>query len=178
MGLGALDGTLMGPGEGIVLGRHAPQSPYKGRIVGCGATGYVGSIPGGQSMPVWTSDDDGKTYKLATGTGEWPSEPGFPTGKVTMPFKGLAECQIVVRRNAHVASASRLSTLMLLPFCIQELTNGSVMVNARNELRSTIPSHAHHRAVAVSHDGALHSCPPSAACATLARKCCPSSSPL
>ena len=82
MGLGALDGTLMGPGEGIVLGRHAPQSPYKGRIVGCGATGYVGSIPGGQSMPVWTSDDDGKTYKLATGTGEWPSEPGFPTGKV------------------------------------------------------------------------------------------------
>ena len=100
MGLGALDGTLMGPGEGIVLGRHAPQSPYKGRIVGCGATGYTGSIPGGQSMPVWTSDDDGKTYKLATGSGEWPSEPGFPTGKVTMPFKGLAECQIVVRRNA------------------------------------------------------------------------------
>ena len=55
---------------------------------------------------------------------------------------------------------------MRLPFYVQELTNGSVMVNARNELRSTIPSHAHHRAVAVSHDGALRSCPPSAACAT------------
>ena len=44
-GLGRFDGTLMGPGEGIVLGRHAmaaTPSPHKGRIVQCGATGYVG----------------------------------------------------------------------------------------------------------------------------------------
>ena len=66
MKLGSLGGTLLGPGEGIVLGRHAPQSKYKGRIVICGATGYVGNIPGGQRMPVFTSDDDGKTYTMAS----------------------------------------------------------------------------------------------------------------
>lgn len=37
MQLGKLGGTLLGPGEGIVLGRHAAQSKYKGRIVICGA---------------------------------------------------------------------------------------------------------------------------------------------
>ena len=91
MGLGALGSTLLGPGEGIVLGRHDPRSKYKGRIVICGATGYVGNIPGDQSMAVFTSDDDGKTYQSARGTGHWPNAPGFPTGEVTMPFKGLAE---------------------------------------------------------------------------------------
>ena len=110
MKLGKLGGTLLGPGEGIVLGRHAPQSQYKGRIVICGlnfalkmmysalklmefgfktmdfvfkltgATGYVGNIPGGQSMPVFTSDDDGKTYQTSTGKGDWPKAPGFPSG--------------------------------------------------------------------------------------------------
>ena len=84
-------------------------------------TGYVGNIPGGQSMPVFTSDDDGKTYQTATGTG---------TGKYAMPFKGLAECQIA------------------------ELNNGSVIVNARNELGSAAPPEGvHHRAVSISHDG-------------------------
>lgn len=88
MKLGKLGGTLLGPGEGIVLGRHAPQSKYKGRIVICGATGYVGNIPGGQSMAVFTSDDDGKTYNTSTGH-----------GTAQMPFKGLAECQIVEMNN-------------------------------------------------------------------------------
>ena len=32
MQLGKLGGTLLGPGEGIVLGRHAPHSKYSGRI--------------------------------------------------------------------------------------------------------------------------------------------------
>jgi sialidase-1 len=119
MKLGKLGGTLLGPGEGIVLGRHAPQSRYKGRIVICGATGYVGNIPGGQSMPVFTSDDDGKTYQTSHGS-----------GSVQMPFKGLAECQVV------------------------ELNNGSVMVNARNELGAAAPpSGVHHRAYAISDDG-------------------------
>ena len=122
MKLGKLGGALLGPGEGIVLGRHALQSKYKGRIVICGATGYVGNIPGGQSMPVFFSDDDGKTYQTATGT--------TATGKYAMPFKGLAECQIA------------------------ELNNGSVIVNARNELgASAPPSGVHHRAVSISHDG-------------------------
>ena len=119
MKLAKLGGTLLGPGEGIVLGRHAPQSKHKGRIVICGATGYVGNIPGGQSMAVFTSDDNGKTYNTSTGS-----------GSVAMPFKGLAECQIV------------------------ELNNGSVMVNARNELGSSQPpAHMHHRAYAISNDG-------------------------
>ena len=30
---GPLGSTLLGPGEGIVLGRHAASSKYKGRIV-------------------------------------------------------------------------------------------------------------------------------------------------
>ena len=103
----------MGPGEGVVLGRHS-DSQYKGRMVMCGATGYVGSIPGGQSMAVWTSDDDGGSWILAS----------------SLPFKGLAECQVV------------------------ELNNGSVMVNARNEIHDLAPSESHHRAVAISNDGA------------------------
>ena len=116
MGLGELDGTLLGPGAGIVLGRHANQSSYKGRIVVCGATGYVGDIPGGQSMAVWTSDDQGKTYQLSTGTASQP-----------IPYKGLAECQVV------------------------ELTNGSVMVNARNEIKGG--EDAHHRAATTGGEG-------------------------
>ena len=56
----------------------------------CGATGYVGDIPGGQSMAVWTSDDDGVTYTLSKGKGAWPASPGYPTGNVTMPFKRYA----------------------------------------------------------------------------------------
>eukprot|EP01052_Picozoa_sp_SAG31_P006906 SAG31_NODE_324_length_17691_cov_8.128126_2_plen_92_part_00 len=91
MGLGDLGSTLLGPGQGVVLGRHAPRSKYAGRIVICGATGYLGNIPGGQSMAIFTSDDDGKTYQPAQGTGQWPKSPGFPTGKVVVPFKGLAE---------------------------------------------------------------------------------------
>ena len=68
-------------------------------------------------MPVFTSDDGGWTYNASTGS-----------GSATMPFKGLAECQIV------------------------ELNNGSVMVNARNEIRSGV-NEPHHRAVAISNNG-------------------------
>lgn len=129
-GLGPLDGTLMGPGAGIVLGMQSPGSPFAGRVVICGATGYVGSI-GYQSTAVFTSDDNGKTWHAASGVGSWPKSPGYPVGNVTLPFRGLAECQLV------------------------ELPNGSVMVNSRNEDRYGVqpPSHTHHRAVAVSHDG-------------------------
>lgn len=119
MGLGALDGSLLGPGQGIVLGRHAPASAHRGRIVVCGATGYGGAISGGQSAAVWTSDDNGASYQPSTGSGAVP-----------MPFKGLAECQIV------------------------ELRNGSVLLNLRNELGPRQPpTHLHRRAVAISHDG-------------------------
>ena len=34
------EGVLGGAGAAIQLGRHARNTPYAGRIVGCGATGY------------------------------------------------------------------------------------------------------------------------------------------
>jgi len=54
-------------------------------------------LAGGQSMAVFTSDDDGKTYKTSTGDG--PS--------VHMPFKGLAECQIAELNNGSVVVNAR-----------------------------------------------------------------------
>ena len=36
-------------------------------------------------MPVFTSDDDGKSYHPSAGSGEWPRKPGYPTGNVSMP---------------------------------------------------------------------------------------------
>jgi|EP01046_Picozoa_sp_COSAG06_P011913 hypothetical protein len=48
-------------------------------------------------MAVFTSDDDGKTYKTSTGDG--PS--------VHMPFKGLAECQIAELNNGSVVVNAR-----------------------------------------------------------------------
>ena len=76
------------------------KSCVQGRIVICGATGYVGNIPGGQSMAVFTSDDDGKTYQTSTGR-----------GAATMPFKGLAECQIVEMNNGATEQHSGVSRL-------------------------------------------------------------------
>lgn len=106
------EGNLLGPGAGIVLGRHAPESPFKGRMVGCGANGYVGGMK--QATEVWWSDDDGQTYTVGIGGG--------------MPYAGLSECQVV------------------------ELSNGTVMVNARNEIRVANPM-PKHRAYAISIDG-------------------------
>ena len=111
-GLHELDGTLMGPGAGIALGRHSASN--RGRLVICGASGYVGGLP--QQTVVWYSDDNGSTWHASKG-----ADPSYP-----MPFRGLAECQVV------------------------ELTNGSVVVNSRNEGHVA----PHHRAVAVSNDGA------------------------
>eukprot|EP01047_Picozoa_sp_COSAG01_P070437 COSAG01_NODE_10673_length_2107_cov_28.150398_2_plen_562_part_00 len=113
--MGAYEGVLAGPGEGIVLGRHSANSPHKGRWIGCGAT-YIGSKS--VVMPVWYSDDDGKSYSFATGGG--------------LPFKGIGECQAV------------------------ELSNGSVMVNARNEVGGCpnfLNCKPHHRLFAISDDG-------------------------
>lgn len=113
MDMGPIEGVLAGPGEGIVLGRHSANSKWAGRMVGCGATGYVGGMK--ESMPIWTSDDNGTTYNQATGG--------------SLPWAGIGECQIV------------------------ELNNGSVMVNARNEIPGSANPMPKHRAYGISHDG-------------------------
>lgn len=106
---GKWEGVLLGPGAGIVLGTHSPSSEYAGRVLACGATGYVGGMP--MVLPIYYSDDDGETYTQAGGSA---------------PYPALQECQLV------------------------ELSDGTVMVNARNShLNSTCDC----RAVAFSHDG-------------------------
>eukprot|EP00750_Incisomonas_marina_P028220 INCI6538.2.p1 GENE.INCI6538.2~~INCI6538.2.p1 ORF type:complete len:523 (-),score=64.15 INCI6538.2:114-1682(-) len=106
---GKWEGVLLGPGAGIVLGTHSPSSQYAGRVLACGATGYVGGMP--MVLPIYYSDDDGETYTQAGGAA---------------PYPALQECQLV------------------------ELSDGTVMVNARNaHLNSTCDC----RAVAFSHDG-------------------------
>ena len=113
--MGAYEGVLAGPGAGIVLGRHSSNSSHNGRWIGCGST-YLGAKA--IVMPVWYSDDEGKSYSFARGGG--------------LPFKGIGECQAV------------------------ELSNGSVMINARNEQNgcknfpNCIPRH---RLFAISNDG-------------------------
>ena len=89
---GAIEGVLAGPGQGIVLGRHSDSSPKPNRMVGCGATGYVGGMK--QSTAVWTSDDGGASYQISAGTG--------------MPaMGGMAECQVVELRNGSIMVNSR-----------------------------------------------------------------------
>ena len=73
------EGVLPGSGTGIVLGLNAPQSPFKGRIVECGATGYEAGHA--MHMPIWFSDDDGKSYTIAA----------TPKGEA---FPKLEECQL------------------------------------------------------------------------------------
>ena len=69
---GEWEGVLMGPGQGIVL----QNSAHKGRVVVCGATGYVGGMS--MNLPIYYSDDEGATYTQAGGAA---------------PFKNLQECQ-------------------------------------------------------------------------------------
>ena len=99
---GRWEGVLLGPGAGIVLGRHtqgggakaASVSPYAGRLVVCGATGYVGGMP--MDMVVWTSDDNGVTYQEAGGAS---------------PFKALQECQLVELPDGRVMVNARTAHL-------------------------------------------------------------------
>ena len=78
------EGTLLGPGNGIVLGRHS-ASVEPGRFVVCGASGYVGGMP--MNALVWTSDDHGATWQQAR----------------SPPFKSYEECQVVELNNGSVA---------------------------------------------------------------------------
>jgi len=82
--LGQWEGTLLGPGTGIVLGQHS-ASVESGRIVICGASGYVGSMP--MSTLVWYSDDNGATYSMGGGAA---------------PFAAMQECQVVELNNGSV----------------------------------------------------------------------------
>ena len=78
------EGTLLGPGNGIVLGRHS-ASVEAGRFVVCGASGYVGGMP--MNAIVWTSDDRGATWQQAS----------------SPPFNSYEECQVVELNNGSVA---------------------------------------------------------------------------
>jgi hypothetical protein len=111
-------GLLLGPGSGIVLGQHAPHSPYAGTIVICGATSYVSELR--QFLRIFTSKDGGRSYQPADGAA---------------PFAGIGECQLV------------------------ELSNGTVMVSARNEVTpgkgcpNCSMGDPGHRVVAISNSG-------------------------
>jgi len=91
---GRWEGVLMGPGAGIVLGRHAKHSPHPGRLVVCGATGYVGGMP--MTLPIWTSDNNGASYMEAGGAA---------------PFSGLQECQLVELSDGRVMVNARTAHL-------------------------------------------------------------------
>lgn len=83
-------GALGGPGAAIVLGRAAHDSPFRGRIVGCGATGYVGEVSA--HAVVWFSDDDGHSYVVSRGAA---------------PFPGLEECFVAELPNGDVLMTAR-----------------------------------------------------------------------
>ena len=78
------EGTLLGPGNGIVLGRHS-ASVGAGRIIICGASGYVGGMK--MYASIWYSDDHGKTFQMSRGAA---------------PFYHMEECQIAELDNGTV----------------------------------------------------------------------------
>jgi sialidase-1 len=82
--LGKSNGTLMGPGNGIVLGRHS-ASVSSGRMVICGCSGYVGNLP--MEALVWFSDDHGTTWTKSN------------TSNI---FSGMGECQVVELNNGSL----------------------------------------------------------------------------
>jgi len=91
---GKWEGVLFGPGTGIVLGTADPSSPHKGRVLACGATGYVGGMP--MVLPIYYSDDNGDTYTEAGGSA---------------PFSELQECQLVELNDGSVMVNARNSHL-------------------------------------------------------------------
>jgi hypothetical protein len=83
--LGEWNGLLGGPGAAILLGISAPQSPYKGRLLGCGASRYDPAFFTTASAAFF-SDDSGATWGV--------SNQSFP--------KNTAECQVAELPNASV----------------------------------------------------------------------------
>jgi hypothetical protein len=121
-GLGMWEGVLPGSGTAIVLQHGA----WKGRIVGCGATGYQHFANGTKRtpyMPIWTSGDSGASYQPAVRCGAAAAH-----SRPSSAFFDLAECQLV------------------------EIANGSVLVNARTKLAHVVGG-CRCRAQAISHDG-------------------------
>ena len=82
--LGPWTGTLMGPGNGILLGRHS-ASVSSGRLMMCGASGYVGNMK--MRALIWFSDDHGATW-VQSNTSD--------------AFMGMEECQLVELSNGTV----------------------------------------------------------------------------
>ena len=88
---GRWEGVLLGPGTGIVLQR---PGPHRGRVVTCGATGYVGGMK--MVMPIYYSDDGGATYVEAGGAA---------------PFDQFQECQVVELDDGSVLVNARTAHL-------------------------------------------------------------------
>ncbi len=109
---GRWEGVLLGPGTGIVLGGASTsatsatsasalpasqtqrgekrKSAHEGRVLACGATGYVGGMP--MAMAVYYSDDGGATYTEAGGAA---------------PFAQLQECQLAELSDGRVMANAR-----------------------------------------------------------------------
>ena len=83
--LGPYDRVLVGPGRGLQLRSNAKGK--KGRLIFCGHRNAEGPNEPGRLLPVWVSDDGGKTYRRTavlplnnTGTPSCKGPGGCPGG--------------------------------------------------------------------------------------------------
>ena len=127
--LGQYDGLLVGPGRGLQLLSYAKGK--SGRLLWCGHADDVGDGRPGRLVPVWVSDDGGRSNRLTavlplnnTGTPECKGEPASCPGGHQW---GPDEAQMV------------------------ELSNGDIRFEARNNWAAQTGHHA--RMVAISRDG-------------------------
>ena len=100
-------GALVGPGRGLQL-RHA-ASPHKGRLLWCGHLDALGPSSPGRIVPIWASDDNGKSYKLTAvmphdNTGKPKCGPGGCPGGLQW---GPDECQMAEMANGDVRFEAR-----------------------------------------------------------------------
>jgi hypothetical protein len=100
-------GALVGPGRGLQL-QH-PESPHKGRLLWCGHLDALGPKSSGRVVPVWASDDNGKTYRITAvmpddNTGTPKCGPGGCPGGHQW---GPDECQMVELANGDVRFEAR-----------------------------------------------------------------------
>ena len=106
--LGPYDRVLVGPGRGLQLRSDAKGK--KGRLLWCGHRDADGVNEPGRLLPVWVSDDGGKTYRRTavlplnnTGTPSCKGPGGCPGGHQWGPD----ESQMVELSNGDILMESR-----------------------------------------------------------------------